>query len=90
MRACAADDCDRLFPTNGRADQRYCSNVCQIRTNKRRRLRRDPYANVDLAALREAAIHELVHGALEGGDGALMARAASVVVAVEQRLERPS
>lgn len=99
-RTCAAPDCERTFeiPAAGRrpTNKRYCSVACQCRAARlRRSAQRRRYGltglrvnDGELVTLRERAMDELVLGALGGADTATMSKVASLVVAVDRRLER--
>lgn len=79
-----------------RRDKRYCSDVCRTRACRWRKygaaqlrpLYSVALAGSDLTEVRQAAVSELVHGALCGADGATMAKVAGLVVACDKRLER--
>lgn len=94
---CAAVDCDVEFPVT-RKDRKWCSSRCSVRMWRWRQygqaqwraLYSDALAGADLAEVRQAAIAELVHGALCGADSATLAKVAGLYVACDKRLTRQS
>jgi len=94
-RVCAAIDCSREFEVT-RRDRVYCSPACRCRMTRWRAhgraqwrpLYSDALKGADLTEVKSAAISELVHGALNGADGAHLAKIAGLYLAADRRLER--